>query len=291
MPTRNLIDLTIEDARRLSRVSAPCAALTAEHSEAQDPAGYEFEVKGDAHYLAFHQLVFEDGMMQVDGDRPYRSQDLRGTLTFLPAGAAARGWCKPAKGQQSFTALYIDPKAIPQLAHIGHLLDDPIVYFQCEKLAQTFLKISRAIQESPPFLEFVIDTLGQVALLELASFQSAGLAKPNERPLNQDDLGRLREFLRENISRDIRLDEMASVVGLSKFHFVRCFRATTGRTPYRSLLELRSDVAVRELQAGRTPHDAAAAAGFDGVPQMSRTLRAVLNLSVRTIMQGRNFGK
>ncbi|WP_082767154.1 helix-turn-helix domain-containing protein [Bosea sp. PAMC 26642] len=283
MQTRTLIDLTLESARRVSRVSVPSAALTADYVEAQDPADYEFAVKGDAHYLALHGLIFEDGLMQVDGDRSYRSQDLRNTLTFLPAGTPARGWCKPAKGDQSFTALYLDTKAIPQSLQIDHFLKNPIVYFRSEQLGQTFGKIANAIRQSPPFLEFVIDMLGHVALLELAAYQSANVTRINERQLHPDDIRRLRQFLRDNIARDIRLDEMASVVGLSKFHFTRCFRAATGRTPYRSLLEFRSEVAIAELKAGRSPQDAAIAAGFEGVPQMSRTIRAILGVSIRKL--------
>lgn len=284
MPKRTPIDLTApESSRHLSRLIVPAAAVTVETVEISDPSTYEFAVKGDAHYLALHNLIHEDGVLQVDGDRSYRSQDLRGTFTFLPAGTPAKGWARPATGRQSFVALYLDTKAVLESFQISQFLNNPSIYFCSVELSATFGKIAQAMHQSPPFLEYLIDMLGQVALLELAAYQAANASNFKERKLDRDDLRRLRDFMHDNIARDIRLDEMAGVVGLSKFHFTRCFRAATGRTPYRSLLEFRSETAIIALKAGRSSQEAAIAGGFENVQQMARTLRTIYGQSIRKL--------
>lgn len=284
MNERSVIDLTAKPPVLL-RVSVAAAALTAEHVETSEPVDYEFSMKCDAHYLALHDLTFEDGMMRVDGEGRYRAQDLSGTLTFVPAGASAEGWCKPAKRPQAFTALYFDPSAIPEAIASSNCWDRPAVYFRSEELAQTLTKIARLLRHALPFREFLTDMLGQVAVAEFAVHNASAGSIPVERGLESADLQRLREFLRTNIARDIRLDEMASIVGLSKFHFIRSFRAATNRTPYRSLLELRTELAVAEMKAGRSLHEAALAAGFESTAQMSRTMRSILGVSARQLLR------
>lgn len=53
-------------------------------------------------------------------------------------------------------------------------------------------------------------------------------------------------YMRDRLDEDIGLEELASVVGLSRFHFCTAFRLATGRTPYELLISLRIDRA-REL--------------------------------------------
>ena len=72
----------------------------------------------------------------------------------------------------------------------------------------------------------------------------AELALPELRSkgrLPMPKLQRAMEFLTENLSRDVRLDEAASAVELSPFHFAHEFRATSGQTPYQYLLTQRMD--------------------------------------------------
>jgi AraC family transcriptional regulator len=49
----------------------------------------------------------------------------------------------------------------------------------------------------------------------------------------------VRSYIDENLNRDIRLYELASISGLSEYHFARSFRQTTGVTPHQYLTQIR----------------------------------------------------
>jgi len=279
-----IIDLTLERRTRVQRSHLETQGHLIEHVETTNPVDYEFSVNSDRHYLALHDLVFHDGLMRVEGEKPRRGRDLRQTLTFLPAGIAVEGWCKPTARPQAFTALYVEPGAVPEMVQEQPCWHRPEIYFQSPALERVFLQLRETLRGELPFKELLIESLGQVAVATFASLQAAsGPVSRPDRKLEPPEIGRLNAYLRANIARDIRLEEMAAVLGMSKFHFIRCFRATTGRTPYRSLLDLRCEFSVEARKAGRAPAEAAAAAGFDNAAQMSRSLRATLGILPRDI--------
>ena len=49
----------------------------------------------------------------------------------------------------------------------------------------------------------------------------------------------IREYVEANLNRDIRIDDLAKLVGLSCFHILRVFKKATGETPYQYLLRRR----------------------------------------------------
>ncbi len=51
------------------------------------------------------------------------------------------------------------------------------------------------------------------------------------RPLSQSALQMIDAFLDKQPTRQIRLDDLAEVVGLSRFHFIRAFKSATSLTP------------------------------------------------------------
>lgn len=52
-------------------------------------------------------------------------------------------------------------------------------------------------------------------------------------------LRRARDHIDRHYDRDLNLDQLASVAGVSKFHFARCFEAAYGETPIRYLTRRR----------------------------------------------------
>lgn len=284
MTNHKIIDLTLERRTKVLRSEFATQTYAVEHVETVNPVNYEFAVKSNRYYLALHDLVFHEGRMCVEGEKPRRGRDLRETLTFFPAGIAVEGWCKPVGRPQAFTALSIDPDAVPEVLLAQSDWSRPEIYFKSPALLGVFAQLREVLQGTLPFKELLVDSLGQVAVATFASLQAAG--EPPVRPdrkLDPPELRRIEEYLRENIARDIHLDDMAGVLGMSKFHFIRCYRSTTGHTPYRWLLDLRCQVAVEALKAGRAVGEAAVAAGFENSAQMSRSLRATLGILPRDI--------
>lgn len=52
-------------------------------------------------------------------------------------------------------------------------------------------------------------------------------------------LARIQSYIEAHLDRNVSLDEMAGVVGMSRFHFAKSFAAAAGRPPHRFLIERR----------------------------------------------------
>lgn len=84
-------------------------------------------------------------------------------------------------------------------------------------------------------------------------------------------------YMRENLGRSVSLDDLASLVSFSRFHFVRCFKAATGSTPYRYLTELRVDLSRKYLESGNdTIARIGQRCGFSGPEHFSRCFRRIM---------------
>lgn len=87
-------------------------------------------------------------------------------------------------------------------------------------------------------------------------------------------LRRVRDLVEERLDDDISLDDLAAAAGLSRAHFARAFRRTTGQTPYAYLRERRLARA-KDLLAGSTHRIAeiAAMTGFVSQSHLGRVFR------------------
>lgn len=105
-------------------------------------------------------------------------------------------------------------------------------------------------------------------------------------------INRAVNFAHLNCSHDIRLDELAEVACLSKFHFSRRFAATLGETPIQFLHRLRLERSARQLvyMSGRQITEVALSCGFSSSQVFSRAFQRHFNCSpsqFRTDNQGR----
>lgn len=81
--------------------------------------------------------------------------------------------------------------------------------------------------------------------------------------LNDRQLQKLREYIHERITSPIGLDDLARVLGISKFHFARVFKRSTGMTALRYVEQCRIDRAISLIAHSDVPlADIALQAGF-----------------------------
>ena len=64
-------------------------------------------------------------------------------------------------------------------------------------------------------------------------------------------LRRVLNFIEANIENDISLEDLASIAGYSAFHFARKFTVSTGIAPHRYISQIRLQIAMSELAAGK----------------------------------------
>lgn len=88
--------------------------------------------------------------------------------------------------------------------------------------------------------------------------------------LVQADVRRVYERLGDAPLEPPTLDELAVMVGISKFQLLRRFEKAYGLTPYAWLLQQRAELARRHIRSGASLADAAAASGFADQSHMTR---------------------
>jgi AraC family transcriptional regulator len=66
-------------------------------------------------------------------------------------------------------------------------------------------------------------------------------------------LRRVLNFIKANIKNDITLEDLAGIASYSTFHFARKFTVTMGIAPHRYISQIRLEIAMAELAAGKLP--------------------------------------
>ncbi|MET0282438.1 MAG: AraC family transcriptional regulator [Steroidobacteraceae bacterium] len=79
-----------------------------------------------------------------------------------------------------------------------------------------------------------------------------------------------KQLLREHAERNIRIAEVARQCGLSRSHFTRAFKATTGETPQRWAQRHRIEQARQLLESDQPIGDIALQCGFSDQSHLTR---------------------
>ena len=82
-----------------------------------------------------------------------------------------------------------------------------------------------------------------------------------------------REFLHENLSEKVSLEELSQATGLSRYHLLRVFRKTTGLPPHSYHLQLRIEHAKRLLRSKISFAETALQSGFSDQSHFTNTFR------------------
>ena len=137
-------------------------------------------------------------------------------------------------------------------------------------VAATAAALAGALRDNAPAL--YADTLAQGLVAHLVH-----RSVPGARPAPADtrlDPGRVIDHMRTHLADDLDLDRLAAVAAMSKFHFVRSFRAATGLTPHRYLTMLRMRRAAELLTTtGLTVRQVAAACGYQSPSRFAAAFR------------------
>ncbi|WP_407353784.1 helix-turn-helix domain-containing protein [Luteimonas sp. R10] len=125
-------------------------------------------------------------------------------------------------------------------------------------------EIEQPEHHSLVFLEHALDLM----CFQLLRSHST-LANPALQPqkgLAQWQVRRVLAYMREHIGADVALQDLADVVGMSRFHFCSAFRAATGSPPHEYLARMRIKAACELLRGGHLPIKHVALAVGYGTP-------------------------
>jgi AraC family transcriptional regulator len=245
------------------------------------PTELEFRVKGDAAYLALHDYVRSDGETRINGGSRSTLTDARNKLTFAPVGSSVEGWNCFKGGVSSALAVHLTP---PTSGHDANDISKipPSLYFENNNLKATLQKLRSVLDGSGIDDHAYAETLGLLLLWELrhAADPKRSQLKPVRGGLTGYQLGRIKEFVDAHISRGIGISELASLVGLSQFHFIRAFKSSVGPSPYQYVLSERISVAKEMLsKSDLSIADVALSVGFSDASQLNRAFRKLIGIT------------
>lgn len=199
------------------------------------------------YYGASQSYSWRDGRRHSSGvKRP-------GLMTFIPRGHEAH-W--DVAGNVEVSHVYLSDAQLQSCAAtLGSDLqdvqfedrisfDDPVTSHLLQVLA---LEAANPREHSRLFADQAIELL----CLQLVRSHIVSRTRPVRDALagvQAWQLKRLHEYVRDRLDQDLRLDELAAIVGLSRFHFCVSFKRATGQTPHEWLVHLRMEKA-RELLA------------------------------------------
>ncbi|MFI7667871.1 helix-turn-helix domain-containing protein [Nocardia sp. NPDC049526] len=118
-------------------------------------------------------------------------------------------------------------------------------------------------------------------LLEFVSALALRADRPE--PPEAGRVGRIaeivRDYLRENVSRNVMLDELTGVTGTSKYQLVRACTAHFGLPPHKLHVRLRLDYVRWMLRRGADITEIAYATGFHDQPHLTRVFTAAYGIT------------
>ena len=262
----------------LSRACWP--GLSAEIVHISKPQELAYRFQGHTHYLALHDIVRTDGETTIDGFARSVRRDIRDLLTFVPKGASVEGWSKFKDRRSSVLAIFIDPNN----DECGELRAGDLpgrLHFENTSLKQSMQKLNAVMSSSLAHRQTYAEHLGLIILCELRDALLGKREPPAFRGgLTPQQLNRVRDYITANLGKDISLSELAGLVNLSKFHFIRAFKKTAGMAPYQFVISRRVERAKELLtEANSSIARVARAVGFHRILQLDRAFHRSLGMT------------
>lgn len=103
------------------------------------------------------------------------------------------------------------------------------------------------------------------------------------------NLERVERLMRRRISTTLSLDELAEEAGVSRYHFVRRFRAQTGQSPIQYFIHLKMQHACQVLDSDERPvKQVAMELGYEDAYYFSRLFKKVMGVSPQQYRSNRS---
>jgi AraC-like DNA-binding protein len=108
---------------------------------------------------------------------------------------------------------------------------------------------------------------------------SVNLQEPNT------EINTICEFLRNNYTKNITLNELSTLTGISKYHLLRSFTKQKGISPYSYLEAIRINEAKKFLEKGNSPLEVALKTGFTDQSHFTNFFKKFIGLTPKQYMK------
>jgi len=237
------------------------------------PATCDFRFDGKFSTVVLLDLHRTDGVTRVDGRTLPVIKNARERLTFVPRGCAFSGWTKLARPSGFFAVRFVrefeddNQSSLAQLPYRQDVEDDGL------RLVMGRLKavVQDASLEHPGYVQSLCNLLSFE--LERAMAAQSDPAR-HQGGLTARQVRIVTDYMDAHLSERITIADFAALVGLTRFHFIRSFKESTGLPPHQFMIRKRIGRAKDILgQSSLSIGEVAERTGFGGTLQLTRAFR------------------
>jgi AraC-like DNA-binding protein len=160
--------------------------------------------------------------------------------------------------------------AVAEPVFDGLAFDDPA-------LATQLLRLHRLLEAGTDPL--ALDEALTATFAQLIMRHAATNRRPAEAGREDRRIARVIEAIDAEPGVPWRLDDLAALAGLSRYHFIRVFRRATGQSPHGYVTTRRIGLARRLLSRGERPAEVAVACGFADQAHLTRLFRQAFGIA------------
>lgn len=233
------------------------------------------------HYFMVKLNELTHAERRLDG-KTYREIQRRGSVAFVPHGCAHAvrypqrlgALCLMTVSHRRVMDIVEQTGQTPTLAPQAAVRDDPFVLAIAREVVA---ELEAGNPHGPLFADTMARTLALHIVRRGSDRSSSGAKAARVAPAR---LRRLFEYIEANLGGQLSVDCMASVAGLSPYHFCRAFKAETGTSPHRYVLAKRIESAAGLLKDRSVPlGDIAFAVGFADLSSFGKSFRRQFGMS------------
>ena len=120
----------------------------------------------------------------------------------------------------------------------------------------------------------------------LRQYAGRPVGPPPHRGLPREKLTRAIEYIQDQLHADLTVADVAQAIHMSPYHFTRLFKQSTGRSPYRYVIEARAKKARDLLLAGQfSIVEIAHNLGFADQSHLTRQVKEVFGVTPRVLLE------
>lgn len=248
--------------------SAGVTALSASFSD--------FEYKKHSHE-EYALGVTLRGVQQYNLDGSFQSSYRNGVMLFNPE-QVHDGRAQDKTGID-YVIVYIDPKLFLEMLEKKDvmLFSSPIVYNR--RLQQGILNLVHAIFSNKA------ESLCSELLLALTdNFSQTEMNYVFKK--NNALMKKAKEMIYFSLDHVLKLDDICKELDMSKFQFIRAFKADTGISPYQFFLNCKVEHAKRLIEKNKDIYAAVTECGFVDLSHMNRHFKSMYGITAFEYMSG-----
>jgi len=208
------------------------------------------------------QLSYQNGVMLFNPEQPHDG------MAHDEAGL-------------DYVMLYIEPTLFLDILEKKDIVrfSSPIVYNY--RLEQRILNLSNAILRGKD------EALCSELLLSLAdSFTQTNLCQSYK--IENTLIRKAKDMIHYNLENVLRLDDICKELDMSKFQFIRLFKANTGISPYQYFLNCKVELAKKLIEKNRDVYSAVAEYGFVDLTHLNKHFKSIYGITAFKYMSQLN---